>query len=184
MQRSARQQGGPSAKQQVETERQTEIALEMRAEGKTLREIGQRLGVTPQTVHNRLAKAYSDIKDPLVADLRKELDSQFDYLLSRVADRVRAGELRAIETALRILEKKAILHGANLPQQHTLELVPPERSQFLDPQSEIAQLKAQLAVAQAQQTIDAEVIASVHRPALRAAPEPENAYQRVSESGD
>ena len=92
--------------------------LELRRSGQTLEAIGAELGITRQAVHKHLTTAIASLRVQTAgeaADLKVQHADRLDRLLVAVWDKATAGDLRAIDTALRVLDRIARLHGVDAP---------------------------------------------------------------------
>lgn len=93
-------------------------AYELRLRGLSLRAIGKAMGINHQTVANRLERANRAIVLPGVEEMRKQEDERLDILLKALDRRIEAGDTRAIEVAIRLHERRAKLHGLDMPERH------------------------------------------------------------------
>jgi hypothetical protein len=93
-------------------------AVDLRIEGKTYREIGQELGVTPtrarQLVAEALAALQKDTSESAEELRRLELD-RLDQLQSGLWEEAAGGNLKAVGAALKIMERRARLVGLDAP---------------------------------------------------------------------
>ncbi len=93
-------------------------AVDLRIEGKTYKEIGQELGVTPTRARQLVAEALAAIeKDTAESaeELRRlELD-RLDQLQSGLWQEAAGGNLKAVGAALKIMERRARLVGLDAP---------------------------------------------------------------------
>ena len=101
------------------TERRRE-ALDLRRSGLSFEQIGERLGITRQAAYKHVSKALdklaeesSDSADKLRALELERLDK---LLLGCYADAA-TGDLRAVDRALRIIERRAKLLGLDAPSK-------------------------------------------------------------------
>ncbi|NMC34213.1 MAG: hypothetical protein GYA36_17400 [Veillonellaceae bacterium] len=112
-------------------------AMELRVAGKTYWEIADELGVSYRTAYLDVLNAYkrtADLSDLDVEKARRiELD-RLDRLYQRAWAAVENGSLQAIDTALRIITRRAALQGLDTnspppPQEHVIKVVgfDPER---------------------------------------------------------
>ncbi|MDW8293627.1 MAG: hypothetical protein RML84_11095 [Anaerolineae bacterium] len=86
----------------------------MRIAGASYREIAAQLGVSHEAARKLVQKALeqvSDVSDELRAELRKLELERLDALLRSLWHKVVAGKESAINTALRIMERRAKLAG-------------------------------------------------------------------------
>jgi hypothetical protein len=95
-------------------------AVDLRIEGKTYREIGQELGVTPtrarQLVAEALAGLQKDTAESAEELRRLELD-RLDQLQSGLWEEAAGGNLKAVGAALKIMERRARLVGLDAPSR-------------------------------------------------------------------
>jgi transcriptional regulator with XRE-family HTH domain len=90
---------------------------ELRLKGLSLRAIGKILGLNHQTVANRLELANRAIVLPGVEEYRKIEDERLDMMWKALIPRIEIGETRAIEQGIRLLERRAKLHGLDRPAE-------------------------------------------------------------------
>lgn len=90
---------------------------ELRLKGLSLRAIGKILGLNHQTVANRLELANRAIVLPGVEEYRKIEDERLDLMWTALIPRIQTGETRAIEQGIRLLERRAKLHGLDRPAE-------------------------------------------------------------------
>jgi transcriptional regulator/post-segregation antitoxin (ccd killing protein) len=100
-------------------------AVELRRQGKNYKEIGQALGVTEQKAWQivkkemqRLLKFRTEAADALV---RLELD-RLDMLLAVVWPKAEKGDTKAVDSALKIAERRSKLLGLDAPTKVKGEL--------------------------------------------------------------
>jgi DNA-binding CsgD family transcriptional regulator len=87
-------------------------ALELRKAGNSFRQIGQQLGISTMHAHRHVKQALANIKkltlesaeDYIALELEK-----FDNLELRINKLIQAGDLKAIDRALRIADQRAKL---------------------------------------------------------------------------
>lgn len=90
---------------------------ELRIRGLSLRAIGKTLGINHQTVANRLEMANRAIVLPGVEAMRKQEDERMDNLLMALEGGIRRGDPKAIEAAIKLLERRAKLWGLDKPAE-------------------------------------------------------------------
>lgn len=97
-------------------------ALALRKAGYTFRAIANELGYNDQAAaYHAIMKVLADTAREPADEVRgMELD-RLDDMLSRIAKRIQAGDLAAIDTALRIQTRRAKLLGLDAPvkQEHS-----------------------------------------------------------------
>lgn len=92
--------------------------LELRLLGLTYEQIGTAVGVSWHTVYKRVQRALEKtLREPADAVRQMELD-RLDLLWRSVIDRVTAGELDAVRTALSIMDRRAKYLGLDAPVRH------------------------------------------------------------------
>jgi len=85
--------------------------------GWTRRKIAEELGISLGTVQNRLDEAIKETVLPLAEDVRKQQLDRLDTYLVSLDAKIEKGDDKAINTALRIEERRARLLGLDAPQQ-------------------------------------------------------------------
>jgi len=88
---------------------------ELRLAGHSYRAIGKLLGINHETVRNRSMEANRAIVLPGVEEMRKIEDERLDMLFKALMPKIQIGDTRAIEQALKLLERRARLHGLDKP---------------------------------------------------------------------
>ena len=111
-----------TAEQRAEYRRK---AWELRLAGRNGYQIAQHLGISQSEVSRMLIRAREEAnlasaKNAL--EERKECIGRLDRMLTAVWDKVRQGNERAIDTALRIEERRAKLNGLDAVQKSALDL--------------------------------------------------------------
>jgi transcriptional regulator len=101
---------GPKAKEAEE-----QRVLDMVVGGWTHREIAKELGMSMRTVANRQDTALARIVPTTVAKYRTMMNEQLDKLFRANVTALEAGDEKAIERAIRIIERKAKLNGVDAP---------------------------------------------------------------------
>jgi hypothetical protein len=92
-------------------------ALQLRKAGASLRAIGDQLGISRQTACDYVNAALAELAAEMRAEaqeLRALEAARLDDLQVAVWQKARAGDLEAVKTALRILERRARLLGLDL----------------------------------------------------------------------
>jgi hypothetical protein len=138
----------PGSKRHLQAREHEEKALELRKKGWSYNEIGAQLGISRvaafQSVMRVLAAYEDDIKEQVPRVRQLELQ-RLDSMLTKLQPRINQGDDRAINSALKIGERRAKLMGLDAPVEvsHTgeIQLVPDEQ---LD--AEIRQLASMLGV--------------------------------------
>jgi hypothetical protein len=97
----------------IAAERRTEV-LKLRREGYTYKEIGQRIGISSQMAHKVVRKELTrlwNLTDEEATSLRQlELD-RLEELQTFVHPQAKEGSLKAVETLLKIAERRSRLLG-------------------------------------------------------------------------
>lgn len=93
------------------------VCYELRLRGMSLRAIAKTIGCSHQTVANYLDKANMAIVLPGVEEMRKQEEERLDILLKALDRKIEMGDVRAIETAIRLHERRAKLHGLDRPAE-------------------------------------------------------------------
>jgi transcriptional regulator with XRE-family HTH domain len=97
-------------------------AFEMRVKGLSLRDIARELGVSYQTVSNRIEFANKLIILPGVVERRAMENERLDRLWEKLQPKVERADTRAIEVAIKLLERRAKLNGLDAPTQHDVKV--------------------------------------------------------------
>jgi len=92
--------------------------FELRLKGLSLRAIGKAMKLNHQTVANRLDMANRLIVLPGVEEMRKVEDERLNRLLAALDHKIELGDTRAIEVAIKLLERLHKLHGLDRPELH------------------------------------------------------------------
>ena len=97
--------------------RRTKV-VQLRLAGRTLADIGRELGCSPQRVHAILTQEMQSAQG-LRAETAEELLQlelhRLDTLQAAVWDKALAGDLKAVETALRVIDRRVRLRGLDAP---------------------------------------------------------------------
>jgi hypothetical protein len=97
--------------------RRTKV-VQLRLAGRTLADIGRELGCSPQRVHAILTREMQSAqglrKETAEELLQLELQ-RLDVLQAAVWDKALAGDLKAVETALRVIDRRVRLRGLDAP---------------------------------------------------------------------
>jgi len=124
----------PGSKRHLQAREHEEKALELRKKGWSYNEIGAQLGISRvaafQSVMRVLAAYEDDIKEQVPRVRQLELQ-RLDSMLTKLQPRINQGDDRAINSALKIGERRAKLMGLDAPVEvsHTgeIQLVPDEQ---------------------------------------------------------
>jgi len=91
-----------------------ERALRLRIEGATYRQIAADLSCSAATAYRDVSSALAEIassRSEQAEELRALQSARLDALLVAVWDTAEAGDVKAIDRVLRIMERRARLHG-------------------------------------------------------------------------
>lgn len=94
--------------------------FDMRLLGATLRQIGDKLGVSHETVRTDLRKALDELTEleREKADNLRTLDlARIDTAIRALAPKVMEGDLQTVDRWLKLLERRSKLLGLDAPQQ-------------------------------------------------------------------
>lgn len=93
--------------------------LDLKRKGMSVRAIADELKMSSSTVQARLKAAYAELVLPLAEEVRKLDLERIDAYLVRLEDRLEQGEdpIRVVPIALKALERRAKLTGADAPIQ-------------------------------------------------------------------
>ena len=100
--------------------RNTAETLQLRSQGLTYREIGERLGVDASTAQRRVKKALSEIPFESVKDLRTLEGDRLDALTKALWPKAMSGDVPAVRGVLSVMDRRAKLFGLDMP--HTVEI--------------------------------------------------------------
>jgi hypothetical protein len=104
----------------IEDYEKDQRALELRKEGYTYEAISGQLGYsTPSASYKAVMRRLRDMDKPAVTMLRELEVQRLDAMLSAVWNNVLQGDASAVNTALKISERRSRLLGLDAP--HTLE---------------------------------------------------------------
>ncbi|MFF4248635.1 hypothetical protein ACFYY2_29780 [Streptomyces sp. NPDC001822] len=95
--------------------REQAACLELRLEGHSFRAIADQLGLSLGTAFTRVRDAISLEVNPLADELREIEVQRLDQYLARLAPKIRDGDDRAINTAVRISESRRRMLGLDRP---------------------------------------------------------------------
>lgn len=90
--------------------------LQLRLEGQSFRAIAEATGIPLATVHARVEAAIALDVNPKAEQLRAIECERLDLYLARLKVRIDKGDTAAIQTALRISERRSKLLGLDMPQ--------------------------------------------------------------------
>lgn len=124
---------------------QAEQAFKLVTEGHSYRSAGAIMGVSHETVRNRVTEYADRLVLPLAEEWRKREVEQLTYMLDRLQAKIEAGNEAAIATAIRVMERKHKLLGLDAPVQvqHTVVEVTQADLEFAEVAREAAFKAAQ-----------------------------------------
>jgi len=102
-----------------------EEAWKLRLQGKSMRAIGEALGLSAGYVCQLLQKALEDKKEELVGTAEKHIANQagrLDSMLEALWEKVQAGDPKAIAAALAIEDRRSKLLGLDVAQRKALDI--------------------------------------------------------------
>lgn len=125
--------GSPNAPQKARIEDRAAQILRLRREGKSVRDISEELGVARTTVHDALVSAMRALREENRALAEHVLDlelERLDSMLDAIKAKIQGGDVKAIDTALKIGDQRAKLLGLYKPQkvEHSGAIVTPEQA--------------------------------------------------------
>lgn len=97
-------------------------ALELRGAGATYQAIGEALGITKQAAHEAVKKAMAEVAEIVKSEAEtvREMElARLDRMQVGLWTRATEGDARAVETVLKIMERRGRLLGLELPQPMT-----------------------------------------------------------------
>ena len=95
-------------------------ALDLRKQGLTYREIGKRIRCTTQNAWACVQKALAELRDKTsetAQDVRDQQLGRLDAALKALWPKIKRGEPRAIDTAIRLEERRSKLLGLDAPSK-------------------------------------------------------------------
>jgi hypothetical protein len=98
-------------------------ALTLRADGHTFDSIGDELGITRQAAQQLVTRAISDLPKESIAEVRALESLRLDALQAAIWADALAGDVRAVDRVLRIMERRARMLGLDLQQADSRERV-------------------------------------------------------------
>lgn len=104
-------------KQAAESLEHRQIALQMRAEGASLKKIGAALGVSHQAVSQMLQRAIRRVEGEAVNEYRMLWNARLESDYQKLDKAANQGDVQAIAVRIRITERAAKLLGLDAPTQ-------------------------------------------------------------------
>ena len=117
---------GNKERRKLEIAMRKSEALQLRISGMTYNQIADKLHCSDSTAYEMVSSALKEIPARDVEELRKEQDAMIRSLYMQLIPRVNKGEPRAIEVALKLLERLAKLHGLDAPTKSIIEVITEE----------------------------------------------------------
>ncbi len=111
------------ANPRIPTDKKFDVMWEMyeyRKTGMSLREIAKRMSCSHEKVRKYLQEAGRAILLPGVEEYRKLEDERLDTMLKALMPTIMKGEARAVEVAIKLLERRAKLHGLDKPIEYNI----------------------------------------------------------------
>ena len=132
----------------VEMREKEAEALRLVKAGYRLPEIAQRLGYSGrQGAHRLITKALQSLVEQPREEVRQIAVARLDHMLTRIVEQIEAGDLKAIQVALKIEERRARLLGLDAPVSVAnasgapvsfVVLMPPQAASVADWQAQVA----------------------------------------------
>ena len=113
----AKKHGVNVDRQQAKSQELTRQCLELRLAGANLDAIGRQVGLDKSNVSRRIKAALADIPASEAEALRTIENERLDGMQVAIWNRVRKGDLGAIDRAIRISERRSRLNGLDAPQR-------------------------------------------------------------------
>ena len=110
---------GKLSARKIESAQRQQKAIDLRLAGATFEKIGDALGVSRQAAHKMVGRAVSQMAEDnadAIERVRAIEVARLDRLLLGVWQPARSGDLRAVDRALKIMERRARLLGLDRPQ--------------------------------------------------------------------
>lgn len=104
-------------RQEAKSQELTRQCLELRLAGANLEAIGRQVGLHKSNVSRRIKDALADIPAAEADALRTIENERLDGMQVAIWNRVRKGDLSAIDRAIRISERRSRLNGLDAPQR-------------------------------------------------------------------
>jgi len=104
-----------------------QVALELRKDCYTFQEIADQLGITKGYAYKLVTKGLAELTEKVrsSADELRELENiRLDTLWTKAYDKAQVGDLGAINTCLKISERRAKLNGLDSPTRADITLTP------------------------------------------------------------
>ncbi|NCJ05167.1 hypothetical protein GS597_01260 [Synechococcales cyanobacterium C] len=115
-----------TSKTAIEREQRRVAVLQMRTQGKTIREIAEALGISHGTAHNDCLRALAELKEQQRLNAEEYLQLELvrlDTAQAAIAKQVKAGHLGAIDRWLKISAQRCKLLGLEKSPQTQLDFL-------------------------------------------------------------
>lgn len=115
---------GSTSRQKVTGLDHASKAFALRKTGATYSQIGQALGISTVTAHSHVKRYMDELIKQVREDVKVVRDleiERLDALLLGLWDRARKGDDKAVNTTLRIMERRSALLGLDAPKKTALE---------------------------------------------------------------
>lgn len=124
-----KRRGGPRPKMTAE-ERAQEIQqmLRMRTYGASYQAIADHFDIARETVFKKIQQELTSIPREDVTNLRALEAAKLDAAELRLQDKIKAGNIGAINALVRVSESRRKLLGLDLPEQHEVKISREEES--------------------------------------------------------
>lgn len=119
----------PTSPQMVQKQISDQTVIQLRKEGKSLDEIATVFSVTRQAVHQRLSKALQEFAKESLNSKREVLALELErldelYLTARA--KAVTGNIAAIDSCLRVMDRRAKLLGLDAPKKIEIGEIDPD----------------------------------------------------------
>ena len=98
--------------------------VELRLEGKSYRQIADELRISPHRVTQLAREGFAELEQ-LSRDAREDLvflhHERLEYLYRQLLPQISGGSTRAVEIALKVLERQSKLHGLDAPEKKQVD---------------------------------------------------------------
>lgn len=111
--------GDRSAREQRNAARRIE-AMSLLLAGLSYDQIGERLGITADSAHELIARNLERANNRAVEELRLVENARLDRAQAAIWGQVLQGDLKAVDTFLRISSRRSKLNGLDAPQKIAL----------------------------------------------------------------
>lgn len=111
----------PASPERIDVDRRRKEMLDLRVQGYSLRAIGEKLGMHHSTVAEAIAAELDALTREPAEQLRTVELERMDAMLVALWPKVAGGDANTIDTALRVMQRRAKLLGLDAPskQEHT-----------------------------------------------------------------